>query len=73
MPTWLVQALWALAFAVAGYLLTPKPKPEGPAELEAPEPKSGEPVAVVFGTRSIGNLNILWFGEKSMRTYKVKT
>ena len=71
----LAQILISLVMMVAAFLLMPKPKamsnadPEG---LEDPKASAGSPLKVVFGTKTIKDPNILWFGDKSTRTYKVK-
>lgn len=63
-----------VALAVVSYLLTPKPKapkPESVKDLEDPTSEAGRPVPVAFGTITIKGLNLLWYGDKSKRTYKV--
>lgn len=74
MPWWLI-VIAAVALAAINYLLAPKikaPKPEAVADLEDPTAEAGRPVPVPFGTITIKGLNLLWYGEKSSRTYKVK-
>lgn len=56
-------------------LLTPKPKtpkPEAVKDLEDPTAEAGRPIPVVFGTITVKGLNVIWFGNKALRTYKVK-
>lgn len=72
---WLVGLLISLAIQVVAYIIMPKPKtpkPEAARDLESPTAEAGRPVPVVFGTVTVKGPNILWFGEKSIRTYKVK-
>lgn len=67
--------LISLALNVASYLLTPKPKaptPEAAKQLEDPTAEAGKEIGVVFGDLIITDPNVLWFGEKSIRTYSVK-
>lgn len=71
----LVQIAVALAIQTIAYVLTPKPKgpkPEAVKQLENPTAEAGKPVAVPFGTVWITEPNILWFGDKSSRTSKVR-
>lgn len=74
MAFWLVIAL-AVASLALTYLLAPKvkaPKPDSVKDLEDPTAEAGRPIPVVFGTVTVKGLNLLWFGEKSKDTYKVK-
>lgn len=67
----LVQIAIAIAVNVVAYLLTPKPKKEEPPELENPTSEAGRPIPKVFGTVTVKDPNVLWFGNKHKRTYKV--
>lgn len=70
-----VQFVIALVMMVAAYLLMPKPKMPSSSDAESmedPKVSSGTPIKVVFGTKTVKDPNILWFGEKSTRKYKVK-
>lgn len=69
----------AVALAVAAVVLSiifmPKPKGPKPPELEDfdnPTAEAGRPFPVPFGTLTVKGLNCLWFGDKSIRTKKVK-
>lgn len=71
----LVQLLITLAIQVIAYALMPKPKapkPEAAQDLQNPSAEAGRPIPVVFGTVTVKGVNIIWFGDKSIRTYKVK-
>lgn len=71
-----VQFLIAIAVSIVAYLITPKPKgPASPAaaDLENPVAESGKPVPKYWGTGTIKGLNVLWFGDKNVREYEVKT
>jgi predicted phage tail protein len=71
----LVALAVALITSAISYALTPKPKqpkPEAAKDLENPVAEAGKPIPVVFGTMTIKGVNVLWFGEKSISTYKVK-
>ncbi|MBH0113258.1 hypothetical protein I5E68_09900 [Novosphingobium sp. YJ-S2-02] len=75
MPAFLVTFLIALAVNIVAYLITPKPKmakPEAAKSLEDPTAEAGKPVCVPFGSLTIKDPNVLYFGEKSINTYKVK-
>lgn len=63
----IVQLLIGVALAILGYMLMPKPPKEKPPQLKdfkAPEPRTGIPIPVPFGSVTITGLNILWYGNK---------
>jgi len=65
----------AAILAVALTLIfMPKPKkskPEAAKDLDDPVAEAGKPIPVVFGTITVKGLNVLWFGNKGQKTYKV--
>jgi len=72
---WFIPLLLAIIFNVVAYLLRPKPKRAQPPEmkdLDNPTADAGRPVPVVFGTVTVKGLNVLWFGDKTRKTFKVK-
>jgi predicted phage tail protein len=77
MPFFLVPFLIQLAVSVAlmtlAYIIAPKPKQEKSEAQDLPEPKAeaGAPIPVVFGTKTVSGLNILWYGEKTTKKYEV--
>jgi len=74
MFTFIVQILVSIALSFLAYLLAPKPKqakPEAAAEMENPTADAGRPIPVVFGTVTIKGPNFLWYGEKTVKEYKV--
>lgn len=74
MAWWLIVVA-AIASVAISLLLAPKiktPKPEAAKDLEDPTAEAGRPIPVVFGTVTVKGLNLLWYGNKSQRTYKVK-
>lgn len=71
---WFIPLLVGLALNIIAYLIMPKPKapkPQAASDLEDPTAEAGRPIPVVFGTVTIKGLNIIWFGEKNMKTYQV--
>lgn len=75
MVAWLIPLLISLAISAASYLITPKPKaPKPPAvqQADAPTADAGKPIPVIFGTITVTELNVLWFGESTYRQYDVK-
>jgi len=71
-----VQLIIAIALAVISYLITPKPKgPQSAAskDLESPTAEADKPIPKFWGTMIIKGPNLLWYGEKSMREYEIKT
>lgn len=74
MVAWFIPILISIALSVVSYLLAPKPKiskPEAAKELEDPTAEAGVEVPVIFGTITKKQPNVLWFGDKSMNTYKI--
>ena len=70
-----VQLVVALALMLVSFLLTPKPKQTSNTDtnsMDDPKASAGTPVKVVFGTITIKDPNILWYGDKSTHTFKVK-
>lgn len=72
--SFLVQIFISLVLMVAAYLIMPKPKRASAAasEMDNPTASAGSPIKVVFGTVTIKDPNVLWSGDKSIRTYKVR-
>jgi hypothetical protein len=71
-----VQLAIAIAMMIIAYVIMPKPKPPRPEaakDLEDPTAEAGRPIPVIFGTVLVKGGNVLWFGEKSIKTYTVKT
>lgn len=68
------QIIVALVMMVVSYLLMPKPKqtPNTVTDMEDPTASAGTPIKVVFGTITIKDPNILWFGDKQTFTFKTK-
>lgn len=64
----------ALALMVVAYLIMPKPKasPNEIKDMDDPTAEAGKPLPVLFGTKTIKGLNVLWFGEKRYKKRKVK-
>lgn len=72
---WFIALLIGLALQVVAYLLMPQPKqPKPPAAQDAEDPvaEAGKPIPVVFGTLTVKGINVMWFGDKSKYTFKVK-
>lgn len=74
MAFWIILGA-ALVSVALNLLLAPKPKapkPDAAKDLDDPTAEAGRPIPVVFGTVTVKGLNLLWFGEKSLKTSKVK-
>lgn len=72
----LIMVAISIAISLVAYLLTPKPKqpkPPGARDLEGPTAEAGRPVPVVFGTMTIKGVNIIWFGDKKVKEFEVKS
>lgn len=73
MPFFIIGIAVVASVAIS-LLLAPKvktPKPEAAADLEDPTAEAGRPIPVPFGTLTVKGLNLLFYGDKSLRTYKV--
>lgn len=71
---WFLPIILAIIFNVIAYFLAPKPKKEKPPEVkdvDDPTASAGRPIPVLFGSKSIKGLNVLWFGDKSKATFEV--
>ncbi len=69
----LLQLVLAVALLAISVVLTPKPKqPKAEIrELEDPTADAGREIPVVFGTVTVKDPNVVWFGEKTTRSYQV--
>jgi len=71
----LIPFLIAIALLVVSYVLMPRPKapkPEAAKEMDGPTAEAGREIPVPFGRMLIKSPNCLWYGDKSMSTYKIK-
>lgn len=69
----LEQLLVGIVLQVIGYMLTPKPKKQKPPTVEdmkSPTAEAGRPIPVVFGSITVKSPNLLWMGDKAIRTRK---
>lgn len=71
---WLLTLVIVAALDVVAYLIAPKPKapkPESAQEADNPKASAGSPIPVVFGTVLVKEVNVLWYGDKSMVSTQV--
>lgn len=71
---WIVSILISIAITAITAILTPRPKQPQPAaakQLDDPVAEAGKVIALVAGTITVSELNVLNFGDKSISTYKV--
>lgn len=71
----LIQLAIGVGLQIIGYLLMGSPKSTKPDEvqdLENPTAEAGRPIPVVFGEMEVSGVNIVWFGDKSTKTFSVK-
>ncbi|MBB5985942.1 hypothetical protein [Sphingobium lignivorans] len=71
---WFGMLLISVAVSAASYVIMPKPKQARPAaakEMDSPVAEAGKPIAVVAGTITCSELNVLWTGDKSIKSYDV--
>lgn len=70
-----VQLVVSLVLMLVSFLLAPKPKSSSGTDtnsMDDPKASAGTPVKIVFGTITIKDPNVLWYGDKSTHTFKVK-
>lgn len=75
MVAWFVLLAIVVVLQVISYLLMPKPKAPKPGavkDLDNPTAEAGREIPVLFGTGMIKGLNVLDFGDKTIRNYEVK-
>lgn len=68
------QLAIGVTLMVIAYLIMPKPKTPKPEvrDLENPTADAGRPIPKIYGTKTVKGVNVLWYGEKTTRNYKVK-
>ncbi len=69
----LIQIAIAIVLTTVAYAIMPRakvPKPEI-QDLEDPTADAGRPIPVVFGTKTVSGLNVLWYGEKTTYQFVV--
>jgi hypothetical protein len=70
---WFLWLLIGVALDVLAALLMPRPKkPPIPAPV-TPQVTAGDPIPVVFGSVTIKDPNVLWFGDVGVSTIQVST
>lgn len=70
----LINIAISVTMMVIAYLIMPKPKQPKPEvrDLENPTADAGRPIPVIFGTKTVKGVNVMWYGEKTTRQYEVK-
>jgi hypothetical protein len=70
---WAIAAA-VIAVAISAIFLRPKQKkPDSVSQLDNPVAEAGKPIPVVFGTVTVKELNVLWYGDKWRDKYKKKS
>jgi hypothetical protein len=70
----LIMLAIQLLMSVISMALAPKParqKPPSVTDWQNPTADAGRPIPVIFGTITITGINVLWFGEKQIKTVSV--
>jgi hypothetical protein len=69
----IIKIAVSVALTVLSTLLMPKVKVDKPeaGDFDAPTADAGRPIPVLFGTKTVKGVNLLWFGEKTTKTYEV--
>lgn len=61
------------ALTAISLLLAPKPPKDTSAKkIENPVADASKPLPVVFGTMTVKEVNVLWYGDQTRHTSKVK-
>lgn len=74
MVAWFIVVAIAIAVSALSLVLMPRPKtpkPDAATDLDDPVAEAGKPIPVVFGEVMVKGLNVLWFGDKKVKTIKV--
>lgn len=72
----LAQIGIGVALQIIGFLLMPKPKappPPSTDDLENPVVAEGQEIPVVFGTITIKDPAIIWWGQKQSRSRTIES
>ena len=69
------QLIVSIALGLLSSLLTPKPKvntpkPAGLGDFDVPVAEVGKSIPVLFGTRELKNMNVIWYGH--LKTVAIK-
>lgn len=66
----LIQIAVSIALTAIAAVIIAKPKSEKPEvqDFQKPDVRAGAPIPVVFGTKTVKGLTILWYGEKSTKS-----
>lgn len=71
----IIQAVIAIASVLIGSFVTALAQPKAATpevrDIDDPTSDAGREVPVVFGTVRVKGVNILWFGEKTTKSYQV--
>jgi len=75
LATFLISLAVSVTLTVLAALIMPKPKPPKTEaqDFEDPKADAGRPIPVVFGTKTVKGLGLLWYGEKTTRKYEIST
>lgn len=75
MAPWLIALIVTTILNVAAIIIMPKPKTPKPAAAEqakAPTASAGKSIPVVFGTMTVTETNVLWYGQSSVREFEIE-
>lgn len=68
----IVALVISIALMIASMMLRPKPHYDTPQAMSTPTATAGKEIPVIFGSILIKDPNCLWWGSKSIYTYKKK-
>lgn len=68
---WFWAVLYIAVFAIA-YATLPKPKAPAIGTFEAPTAEEGRSIPVFWGTRELGQANVVWYGDIETEAVKKK-
>lgn len=70
---WFQVALFVVSLVLAWLLRPEAPKQDGPTELDpGPTAEEGDVIPVLFGTRDIEGINVVWYGDTRIVAVKKK-
>lgn len=69
---WWVKLILTIGYYLLARSQAPDPVSQGPGELKAATAEEGGNIPVLFGTRTISNQNVVWYGDIKIIPLKKK-
>jgi len=74
---WWMVAYWVVTIAIAAYAIINQPKiqppsPAGLQDFDVPKAEDGALMPILFGTKDVKAINVLWYGDLNVVPVKAK-